>query len=46
MLQETEQQIAGYLWTVTFINIGLGLAVGIALHLLGMPNPVLWGALS
>lgn len=39
----TEDHISKYLTTVTLINIGLGVAVGIAMRLAGMPNPVLWG---
>jgi predicted PurR-regulated permease PerM len=34
-----------YLITVSCINAGLGLVTGMALYLLGMPNPVLWGAM-
>jgi predicted PurR-regulated permease PerM len=32
--------------TITLINAGLGLAVGIAMSWLGMPNPVLWGVMT
>lgn len=39
----TEDHISKYLTTVTLINVGLGVAVGIAMRLAGMPNPVLWG---
>ena len=39
----TEDHISKYLSTVTLINIALGLAVGVAMHFVGMPNPVLWG---
>lgn len=34
-----------YLITVSCINAGLGLVTGMALYLLGMPNPVLWGVM-
>lgn len=46
MLPRLEQQVSRYLRVVTAINASLGLAVGIALMLLGMPNPALWGALA
>ncbi len=46
LLHETEHQIASYLWTVSLINLGFGLAVGLSMHLLGLPNAVLWGVLS
>jgi predicted PurR-regulated permease PerM len=37
--------IARYLFTITVINMALGLATAGAMHLLGMPNPLLWGAM-
>jgi predicted PurR-regulated permease PerM len=40
-----QSDMARYLFTITCINMGLGTLVGIALHLLGMPNPVLWGVM-
>ena len=43
--QEIESQVSRYLFTVTIINCCLGLAVGTAVGLLGLPNPVMWGAL-
>lgn len=44
--REIECKISAYLSTVTVINIALGLAVGVAMALVGMPNPVVWGALA
>jgi predicted PurR-regulated permease PerM len=44
--REIESQISSYLATVTLINIGVGLAVGTGVWLLGMPNPALWGVLA
>jgi predicted PurR-regulated permease PerM len=38
-----QREIGRYFFTVSMINAGLGLATGAALHLLGMPNPLLWG---
>jgi len=40
-----QSAIARYLFTITCINAGLGVLTGIALHLLGMPNPILWGVM-
>jgi predicted PurR-regulated permease PerM len=37
--------MAQYLFTITCINLGLGCATAILLHLLGMPNPLLWGVM-
>jgi predicted PurR-regulated permease PerM len=44
--RETEDQISSYLTTVTLINAAFGIMVGLAMHALGMPNPVLWGVLA
>jgi predicted PurR-regulated permease PerM len=41
-----ERDISVYLLTITVINCGLGLGVGLALWAVGMPNPALWGALA
>jgi predicted PurR-regulated permease PerM len=41
-----ETDISAYLLTITLINLGLGVAVGLALWALGMPNPVLWGTMA
>jgi predicted PurR-regulated permease PerM len=41
-----EGEISAYLFTITLINAGLGVAVGGAMALLGMPNPVLWGVMA
>ena len=44
--RKIESSISRYLLTVTLINAGLGTAVGLAMYFLGMPNPVLWGAMA
>lgn len=41
-----ELDVSTYLLTITAINVGLGIAVGVALWLLDMPNPVLWGTMA
>lgn len=38
------QEVSRYLLTVTAINICLGICTAGAMYLLGMPNPLLWGA--
>jgi predicted PurR-regulated permease PerM len=40
-----QSAIARYLFTITCINVGLGIATGAVLYLLGMPNPILWGVM-
>lgn len=41
-----EDRLGAYLVTATFINIGLGVATGLMTWLVGLPNPLLWGALA
>jgi predicted PurR-regulated permease PerM len=38
-----ERDLSVYLLTTSIINAGLGIVVGFALFLIGVPNPVLWG---
>jgi predicted PurR-regulated permease PerM len=40
-----QSAIARYLFTITCINVGLGAITALIMHTLGMPNPVLWGAM-
>jgi predicted PurR-regulated permease PerM len=40
-----QSAIAQYLFTITCINVGLGVATAAVLHLLGMPNAILWGVM-
>lgn len=41
-----ERELSRYLGMIFLINVGLGVAVGAAMYLIGMPNPMLWGALA
>jgi predicted PurR-regulated permease PerM len=43
--QDIESQVSRYLFTITAINACLGLAVGTAVGLLGLRNPVMWGVM-
>lgn len=43
VVNQIKHDIALYFLTITLINAGLGVTVGIAMALLGLPNPVLWG---
>ena len=44
--RETEAQISVYLFTSTLINVGVGVVTAIAMWLVGMPNPALWGVVA
>lgn len=43
---QLQRDLSRYLATVTLINLGLGLAVGVAMYFLDMPNPMLWGVMA
>lgn len=43
---DIQQSISTYLSSVGLINIGFGLAVGLILHLLNMPNAIMWGGVA
>ena len=45
-VRAVEREISRYLLTITLINACLGVAVGFATFLFGMPTPVLWGVLA
>jgi len=44
--RQVQDEMSRYLLTVSLINLSLGAATAIAVQLLGLPNPVLWGALA
>jgi predicted PurR-regulated permease PerM len=43
--RQIETDISFYLLSVTSMNVGLGVAMAVATAILGIPNPLLWGAL-
>lgn len=43
--QQVETAVSRYLFAVTLINIAVGGAVAVALSLMGVPNPLLWGVM-
>jgi predicted PurR-regulated permease PerM len=46
ILNEIEEQLGGYLLTVTMINLGVGVATGFICAITGMPSPAGLGALA
>ena len=46
LASEVQQSVSLFLFTITAINAALGVIVGFAAFLVGMPNPVLWGVLA
>ena len=45
-MSEIGQRISRYLATITMVNTGYGLAVGLGLWAIGVPYAVLWGCLA
>ncbi|RVV98217.1 AI-2E family transporter [Mesobaculum littorinae] len=43
IVRSIEKQVSRYLAAITVINAGLGVAIGVALWLIGMDYPYLWG---
>ena len=43
IVHDVENEVSRYLLTITLINIGFGVSVGLAMWALGMPSPLLWG---
>jgi predicted PurR-regulated permease PerM len=46
IFRDVERLVSRYLLSITVINIIEGAAVGVALHLIGVPSALLWGALA
>src|SRR6185436_20583899 len=43
---EIQQNISNYLFSVSSINIGLGMVTSVGLYLMGVPNAAMWGILA
>lgn len=43
ILRSMEREISTYLFSISLINAGLGLAIGLSLWAIGLPNAALWG---
>jgi predicted PurR-regulated permease PerM len=46
VFRDVEQKVSKYLLTITMVNVGVGLVVTLVMWALGMPSPILWGALA
>jgi len=46
IFNDVEQKVSRFLLSITFINLCVGIAVGFAMWAIGMPSPLLWGALA
>jgi len=46
ILNKTERIVANYLTITALINVGQGIAVGLAMWAIGMPDPFIWGVVT
>ena len=46
IVEDVQHKLSAFLFTITIINIVIGLLVAMAMRLLGMPNPILWGVIA
>ncbi|MBX3579676.1 MAG: AI-2E family transporter [Rhizobiaceae bacterium] len=46
IFRDVERLVSRYLLSITVINIAEGIAVGLGLWAIGVPSPMLWGALA
>lgn len=45
-LDEATKRVSRYLLLQSLVNVSYGCLVGLGLHFIGVPNPVLWGVLA
>jgi hypothetical protein len=45
-LDDATKRVSRYLLLQSLVNVAYGSLVGLGLHLIGVPNPVLWGVLA
>ncbi len=45
-LDEAGQRVSRYLVAQLVVNVAFGIPAGVALYFLGVPNPILWGAIA
>lgn len=43
IVHDVQAEVSHYLLTITVINVAFGVVIGIAMTLIGMPNPLVWG---
>jgi len=46
VFRDVESKVSRFLLTVSVINLSMGIGVAILMALIGMPTPILWGALA
>lgn len=46
VFRDVEQKVSKYLLTISMVNVGVGVVVTLVMWAIGMPSPILWGAMA
>jgi len=46
VFRDVEEKVSKYLLTISMVNLGVGVVVAGLMAFIGMPSPILWGALA
>jgi len=46
VFRDVEQKVSKYLLTISMVNLGVGVVVTLVMWAIGMPSPILWGAMA
>lgn len=46
VFRDVEEKVSKYLLTISLVNVGVGVVVACLMAVIGMPSPILWGALA
>jgi predicted PurR-regulated permease PerM len=46
VFRDVEAKVSRFLLWMTFINVGVGVSVALAMMAIGLPSPILWGAMA
>ena len=46
VFRDVEQKVSKYLLTISLVNVGVGVVIAVLMAAIGMPSPLLWGALA
>jgi predicted PurR-regulated permease PerM len=46
VFRDVELKVSKYLLTITMVNCGVGVVVALLMWAIGMPSPILWGAMA
>ncbi len=46
VFRDVEEKVSKYLITISLVNVGVGVVVASLMAVIGMPSPILWGALA